>query len=158
MKGIACPLSNKYNNYHYLSFAEFACEKDTNCIGIIDDNCDRDGPFQLCKNGYIKLDSDTISNCIYQKKNYQKKNYSGKLFDVLILRWKLIRRDRKNHTTLISYFSFFWQKRTWNALIFPYVKRTIRLAGHSALVIRLLTTRALVYTQINAALHPVNTS
>ena len=64
-----CQASNKYDSHELLLFAELACEKHKRCIGITDDNCDKKGPFHLCKTGFLNQDSYTPS-CIYQKKKY----------------------------------------------------------------------------------------
>ena len=63
-----CENSNKYNRHEVLSFAELACEKDTSCMGIIDDNCDKIGSFYLCKTGFVTLDDSNERTCVYQKK------------------------------------------------------------------------------------------
>ena len=73
-KGTICLPSNKYKLYHHLGLAEFACEQDKDCVGIVNNYCDREGPFELCKGGFVAPDSYQL-HCIYQKKRY-----SGKLF------------------------------------------------------------------------------
>ena len=35
--------------YESYSSAELACEKEKSCIGIAEDQCDKHGPFHLCK-------------------------------------------------------------------------------------------------------------
>ena len=54
-----------------LNFAETACEKDTECVGVFDDSCDQRGPFGLIRIGYMTLGSSP--HCIYEKKVYDSK-------------------------------------------------------------------------------------
>ena len=60
--------SNSYGHHQNLSGAEITCENDSQCIGIYDPSCNRNGPFTLVKNGYMT--SYSSQNCIYKKKRY----------------------------------------------------------------------------------------
>ena len=64
-----CQSLLEYDPFELLNFAELACEKDPYCIGITDNNCDKIGPFHLCKTGFLTLESYTPS-CVYQKEEY----------------------------------------------------------------------------------------
>ena len=64
-----CEDSLKYDPHESLIDAKLACDNDTHCIGIVDDNCNRIKPFHLCKIGFVTLDQN-IEHCVYQKKNY----------------------------------------------------------------------------------------
>ena len=65
--------SNTYGYHEKLNFAEIACEKDSQCIGIFDESCDKNGPFSLLKNGFMTPIS--TSNCLYKKKHYEGASY-----------------------------------------------------------------------------------
>ena len=62
---------NSYSQYMMLNFAETACEKDTQCVGVFDASCDQRGPFGLIRIGYMTLGSSP--HCIYEKKVYDSK-------------------------------------------------------------------------------------
>ena len=64
-----CQASSEYESHELLDFAKISCIEDRHCIGITDDNCDKNGTFHLCKTGYLTSDSYTPS-CIYQKMTY----------------------------------------------------------------------------------------
>ena len=63
-------MSNLYDQHKHLNEAMIACENDSQCIGIYDDSCDKDGPFLLLKSGFVTSVSGT--NCIYKKTIYSK--------------------------------------------------------------------------------------
>ena len=46
--------------------AEINCTSDKTCIGIIDEGCDEDGPYRLCKKGFVH----PSESCILKKKKY----------------------------------------------------------------------------------------
>ena len=63
-------MSNLYDQHKHLNEAKIACENDSQCIGIYEDSCDKDGPFLLLKSGFLTSVSGT--NCIYKKTIYSK--------------------------------------------------------------------------------------
>ena len=65
---------NEYGNYERLSFATLACQNDTECIGVFEAACDRDGPFTLVKKGFYTPPRGY--HCIYNKKESQGR-YAG---------------------------------------------------------------------------------
>ena len=67
--------SNTFNQYEQLSDAKVACSNDSNCIGIYEASCDKNGPFTLLKNGFVTSEFGT--NCIYKKKQYGKVTLYG---------------------------------------------------------------------------------
>ena len=71
---IKVDISNTYNRYDTLSVAKMACTNETECIGIYEAFCDKDGPFELLKNNFVT--SIFGRNCIYKKTDYGKSSYS----------------------------------------------------------------------------------
>ena len=45
-----------------------ACTNDTDCVGIYDEGCDKDGPFLRIRKGFMS--SKYGPNCVYKKKSY----------------------------------------------------------------------------------------
>ena len=43
----ACAIRD--GNFMELTVAEFSCASDFSCISVVDDGCDRHGPFHLCR-------------------------------------------------------------------------------------------------------------
>ena len=66
-------MSNLYDQHEHLNEAKIACVNDSQCIGIYEDSCDKDGPFMLLKSGFLTSVSGT--NCIYKKTTYSKLIY-----------------------------------------------------------------------------------
>ena len=65
-----CVWSNMYDNYNNLGLAKIACNNDIHCIGVYDKTCDKNGPFQLCKRGFVTPEVTALS-CIHKKKEYE---------------------------------------------------------------------------------------
>ena len=61
-----CSEENRFGSYNILTLAEIGCSSDVTCIGILDEGCDKVGPYTLCKDGYFS----PSTSCIYQKKAY----------------------------------------------------------------------------------------
>ena len=52
--------------YNHMIFAEIGCSSNADCIGILDEGCTGQGPFRLCKKGFIS----PSSSCIYKNRAY----------------------------------------------------------------------------------------
>ena len=71
--------TKEYKSYQRLDFAETECRNNTECIGIYDENCDKDGPFLQITDGY--MDSGFGPNCVYKKRSYRgKRMLSDRIF------------------------------------------------------------------------------
>ena len=57
----ACDVS--YGQYMYLKLAKLSCAADSDCVSVVDDRCDLQSPFQLCRKHMFKGVSN-ISTCI----------------------------------------------------------------------------------------------
>ena len=51
--------------------AEMTCNGNMDCIGVHDENCDKEGPLVLARKGFMTADSG--QNCVYKKKKYTRK-------------------------------------------------------------------------------------
>ena len=71
MDGIKIDRSNTFDQHELLSVAKISCANDPNCIAIYEPSCDKNGPFTLLKNNFVKSLYGT--NCIYKKKKYGKR-------------------------------------------------------------------------------------
>ena len=65
--------SSHYDKYDilndaFLKDAQTKCESNSKCIGIYDENCDKIGPFGVCKERLFQSISAT-NDCVYQKKD-----------------------------------------------------------------------------------------
>ena len=61
-----CNEDNTDGSYESFSLAEIACALDKACVGVLDEGCDNDGTYRLCKIGFM-YPSDS---CIHKKKEY----------------------------------------------------------------------------------------
>ena len=62
--------SNTYGEYNSLNVAKMACLNDTQCMGVYEASCNKNGPFALFKNNFVtKLYG---VNCIYKRIMYGK--------------------------------------------------------------------------------------
>ena len=68
--GLCSNEENVYGEYTLLKLAQLACAKDSQCIGVQDEDCDGAGIFRLCKNGF----RNPSLSCIYRKKDYNGTN------------------------------------------------------------------------------------
>ena len=60
--------SHKYGIYATLEDSKLACFKDANCLGVYDNDCDKQPPFGLCPTSYDYEDSkDLPVSCVYDK-------------------------------------------------------------------------------------------
>ena len=65
----SCTISNTFGIHNHLSHAKNNCNSDIKCIGILEQTCDNDGPFLLCKKGF-ETSKTHNSSCFYEKKEY----------------------------------------------------------------------------------------
>jgi len=57
--------SDSYGNYNSVSAAQAACEADSNCLAVYDENCDND-EYRLCPPSTF-LTSSSVGSCVYPK-------------------------------------------------------------------------------------------
>ena len=62
-----------YNSYSNLVTAKVACFGDSQCLGVYDTACDKNGPFHLCP--IANLTEYSLNSCIYRKKEYSGADY-----------------------------------------------------------------------------------
>ena len=68
-------MQNTYGEYTNLNLAKAECKKDSQCIGIYEASCHKNGPFTLIKHGFVTSVFGT--NCLYKKKQYGKVTLYG---------------------------------------------------------------------------------
>ena len=59
-------MQNTYGQYTHLNLAKTECTNDSQCIGVYEASCDKNGPFMLFKKGFVT--SIYGKHCIYKKK------------------------------------------------------------------------------------------
>ena len=64
-------MTNTYDEHDHLNDAKRVCANESQCIGIFEGGCNKNGPFKLTKRGFMT--SVSGANCIYKKKKYGKR-------------------------------------------------------------------------------------
>ena len=65
---------HSYGAYLTLSFAQSACDSDSNCVAVYDKWCTKEGAFSLCPKSANLETQDCVddrfcdANCVYMKK------------------------------------------------------------------------------------------
>ena len=82
-------MTNTYDEHDNLNDAKRVCANESQCIGIFEGGCNKNGPFKLTKRGFMT--SVSAANCIYKKN----------IYGMLIFLWSIIAEIKKNITTLL---------------------------------------------------------
>ena len=68
IEGIIIDMPETFDQHENLSVAKVACASDSNCIGIFEPSCDKNGSYSLLENGFVTSKYGT--NCMYKKEKY----------------------------------------------------------------------------------------
>ena len=87
--------SIQYKHYEKLDLAEIECRNDTECVGIYDEYCDKDGPFLQIKGGFRS--GSLYHHCVYKKKRNEG---TKKLNRTISSKLKILFFEKRNHIML----------------------------------------------------------
>ena len=66
-----CSAANTFGTFNLSTLAEVECSSNMGCIGVLDEGCDKVGPYRLCKKGFMAQSTQKEKpNCIFQKKEH----------------------------------------------------------------------------------------